>query len=317
MNKIQSKTRFCDGSVQPDVLLDPGTRSAWPGWSLEHRLFAELVCTGQTQQLSEAYTRPLPGEKAGNPTNLFHEEKRLVLLSSCHWGSSFRKPELRKQSMLIGTCENFPLCGRGIKLLLESPFFIFEALQKEPSSKLRLSVSKAFHPQWKLSVFPSSTMRGTGLSFHFSSNTRRVVLSQHFKDCFLGCRELTINILFLSPSFISMKSLKLSEDWEIPLSSPWQTFILAPINVIHGYKLMKERIMGDLKIILLPSKGQQEPMVCPRRRAIWREGSGPASGLTWASLTGSEHQAVRSTSLQEQQFHFSKTMASLTFNEYC
>lgn len=159
MNKIQSKTRFCDGSVQLDVLLDPGMRSAWPRWSSEHGLFAELLCTGQTQQLSEAHTPPPPGEKAGNPANLFHEEKHLVLLSSCHWGSSFRKPELRKQSMLIGTCEHFPLCGRGIKLLLESPFFIFEALQKEPRSKLRLSVSKAFRSQWKLAVLPSSTTR--------------------------------------------------------------------------------------------------------------------------------------------------------------
>lgn len=206
MNKVRSKTRFCDGSVQLDVLLDPGMRSAWPKWSLEHGLFAELVCTGQIQPLSEAHTLPPLGEKAGNPTNLFHEEKHLVLLSSCHWGSSFRKPELRKQNMLIGTCEHFPLCGRGITLLLESPFFIFEALQKEPRSKLRLSVSKAFRSQWKLSVFPSSTTRRNRHLFPFSSNTGRVVLSQHFKDRFLGCHELSINILFLSPAFISMKS---------------------------------------------------------------------------------------------------------------
>ena len=170
MNKRQSKTRFCDGSVQPDVLLDPGTRCAWPGWSLEHRLFAELVRTGQT--LSSTYTSPAR-EKAGNATNLFHEEKRILVLSSCHWGSSFRKPELRKQSMLIGMCENFPLCGRGIKLLLESPFFIFEALQTEPRSKLRLSISKAFRPQWKLSVFPSSTTRRNRPLFPFFIEYRK------------------------------------------------------------------------------------------------------------------------------------------------
>ena len=63
MNKRQNKMRFCDGSVQPDVLLDPGTRSAWPGWSSEHRLFAELVRTGQTQQLSEAHSRPPQGKE--------------------------------------------------------------------------------------------------------------------------------------------------------------------------------------------------------------------------------------------------------------
>ena len=72
-----------------------------------------------------------------------------------------------------------------------------------------------------------------------------------------------------------------------------------------------------MKIILLPSKGQQDPTVCPRRTAICREGGGPASGLTSAGLTGSKLQAVRGISSQEHQFHFSKTMASLPFNEYC
>lgn len=206
MNKIQSKTRFCDGSVQLDVLLDPGMRSAWPRWSLEHGLFAELVCTGQTQQISEAHTLPPPGEKAGNPTNLFHEEKHLVLLSSCHWGSSFRKPELRKQNMLIETCEHFPLCGRGIKLLLESPSSSLRHYKKSQEASCGCLLAKPSAHSGSLLYFHPQPREETGISLHFSSNTGRAVLSQHFKDRFLGCHELSINILFLSPAFISMKS---------------------------------------------------------------------------------------------------------------
>ena len=155
--------------------------------------------------LRSTFTSPAR-EEAGNATNLLHEEKRLLVLSSCHWGSSLRKPELRKQSMLTGTWANFPLCGRGIKLLLESPFFIFEALQQSQEASCGCLLAKPSAHRGSFLYFHPQPREGTGLSFHFSSNAGRVVLSQHFKDCFLGCRDLAINILFLSPAFISTKS---------------------------------------------------------------------------------------------------------------
>lgn len=93
--------------------LNARRRSACPGWSIEHRLFTELGCTVQTQQPSEAYALPQPGGKGGNPTNIFDEEKNFMLPSSCHGGSSLRKPEPRKQNTLTGMCKNFCCVARG------------------------------------------------------------------------------------------------------------------------------------------------------------------------------------------------------------
>lgn len=116
MSKIKSNTRFCDRYGQPERLLGAEIRFALSRQNLEYRLSAKLVCTIHNSiALRSRHTFPQPGGKGGNPTNLFHEEKNLKLPSSCHRGISFRKPELRKQNMLIGKCENLPLGSLGIR----------------------------------------------------------------------------------------------------------------------------------------------------------------------------------------------------------